>query len=94
MAHATELHDVLDYTPYEGLRMFGRLTHTILRGDIVYRRHSNNSLDKQAATTVELNVVEGAGQWVATGQPDLLGCAWAGEFPSQRDTVLERAGRL
>ena len=83
MAHS-ELHDVLDYTPYEGLRMAGgRLTHTVLRGEVVY-----------VAATQELLARRGGGRWVATGQPSLLGCAWEGEFPSQVDVVLDKASRL
>ena len=97
MSHATELHDVLDYTPYEGLPMGGRLTHTILRGEVVYQRHGTGAATQGTASTEEgatINAPMGAGQWVATGQPDLLGCAWGGEFPSQTDAVLDKASRL
>jgi dihydropyrimidinase len=34
---AAELHSRAGFTPYEGLRVFGRVTTTILRGQVVYR---------------------------------------------------------
>jgi N-acyl-D-aspartate/D-glutamate deacylase len=93
MAHGA-LHDVLDYTPYEGLPMQGRLRYTVLRGEVVYEHHGGDTSTMAGMDGGQVRARPGMGHWIATGRPDLLGCAWEGSFPDPRDVVLTRAGRL
>jgi dihydropyrimidinase len=82
------LHDDLDYTPYEGVRLRGIPVRTFLRGKQVFRRGDADE-DIIAAP-------EGTGLWIPCGQPNLL--AWQSPegdtWPSEEDPVLRRAAKI
>eukprot|EP00966_Prymnesium_polylepis_P305771 7065870-Prymnesium_polylepis.1 len=76
------LHDDLDYTPYEGIKLRGAVVRTLLRGRTVYARGAPDAV----------SAVRGGGQFVASGKPDLLG--WGGVFPDTADVVEQSAFAL
>ncbi len=74
-----------DYTPYEGVGLDGGLSITILRGNIVYRSDGD-----------VVTCLQGQGEWIPTGRPDLLGWESTGSFPfpNSEDSVLSKAAKL
>ena len=81
------LHDVLDYSPYEGMDLRGALSTTILRGRVVF--HRSGSDDKG-----EVHAGRGTGEWLPCATPNLLGRGLARAFPCKDDVVLVKASRL
>ena len=75
------LHDVLDYTPYEGIAMRGEVVRTLLRGKTVFLR------GKGAGEVGVLSAERGGGQFIPCGRPDLLG--WSGNWPDDGDIVQQ-----
>ena len=75
------LHDVLDYTPYEGIAMRGEVVRTLLRGKTVFLR------GKGAGEVGVLSAERGGGQFIKCGRPDLLG--WSGNWPDDGDIVQQ-----
>uniref|UniRef100_A0A6S9T408 dihydropyrimidinase n=1 Tax=Chrysotila carterae TaxID=13221 RepID=A0A6S9T408_CHRCT len=79
------LHDELDYTPYEGVRVQGAVMFTFLRGDVVFRRDLRTGAE-------EITAARGGGQWCAAHTPHLLGHTnGARAWPCEGSVVLQRA---
>lgn len=83
-----DLHDTLDYTPYEGLPVRGHVVATLLRGRVTYRAAQEGAQGRRGSL-----VEPRAGRFVAGGTPDVRGFGWPAEdsWPNDRDAVLERA---
>ena len=84
------LHDDVDYTPYEGVKVRATAVLTMLRGKTLFSR----PVPGRAGGTVEkIEATWGGGQWCACGSPDLLG--WSppkgSVWPDAGDAVLQHA---